>query len=164
MKKVNAKGLVAGFVLMALLLGNLVLAPQAAQAAAGVQFNTAVTLTDNLVALKGKTVTVTRELEGGLEEMLKIELPAVLTIQTGINEPRYVSIMGIRKVRAKEIPVLDPAAIGLAPGETGANANLIKCIGLAVPPAGKEAEWIKGTPAEIARRILDIVKERGGVA
>jgi len=58
MKKVNAKGLVAGFVLMALLLGNLVLAPQAAQAAAGVQFNTAVTLTDNLVALKGKTVTV----------------------------------------------------------------------------------------------------------
>jgi len=116
------------------------------------------------VFLEGRTIKVTRELEGGLEEMLKMELPAVLTIQTGINEPRYVSIMGIRKVRAKEIPVLDPAALGLSPGETGANANLIKRSGLAVPPAGKEAEMLKGTPAEIARKILDIVKERGGVA
>jgi electron transfer flavoprotein beta subunit len=96
--------------------------------------------------------------------MLKIGLPAVLTIQTGINEPRYVSIMGIRKVRAKEIPVLDPAAVGLAPGEIGENANLVRRTGLAVPPAGKEAEMIKGTPAEIARKILEIVKERGGVA
>jgi electron transfer flavoprotein alpha/beta subunit len=72
--------------------------------------------------------------------------------------------MGIRKVRAKEIPVLDHAAIGLAPGETGANANLIRLGALAVPPAGKKAEMIKGTPAEIARKILEIVKERGGVA
>ena len=116
------------------------------------------------VAVEGKRISVTRELEGGLEEALKIELPAVLTIQTGINEPRYVSIMGIRKVRAKEIPVLDPAAIGLSPGEIGAGANLVRRVGLAVPPAGKEAEMIKGTPAEIARKILDLVKERGGVA
>ena len=116
------------------------------------------------ILLEGKQVLVTRELEGGLEEMLKIGLPAVLTIQTGINEPRYVSIMGIRKVRAKEIPVLDPAAVGLAPGEIGENANLVRRTGLAAPPAGKEAEMIKGTPAEIARKILEIVKERGGVA
>jgi electron transfer flavoprotein beta subunit len=112
------------------------------------------------VVLEGKHVKVTRE----LEEMLKIELPAVLTIQTGINEPRYVSIMGIRKVRAKEIPVLEPAAIGLDAGEIGANANLLRRVGLSVPPAGKAAEMLTGTPAEIARKILEIVKERGGVA
>jgi electron transfer flavoprotein beta subunit len=116
------------------------------------------------VALEGKKLAVTRELEGGLEEALRIELPAVLTIQTGINEPRYVSIMGIRKVRAKEIPVLDLAALGLSPGEVGENANLVREICLAVPPAGKEAVMIKGTPAEIAVKILDIVRERGGVA
>jgi electron transfer flavoprotein beta subunit len=116
------------------------------------------------IVLDGTHVNVTRELEGGLDEMLKIELPAVLTIQTGINEPRYVSIMGIRKVRAKEIPVLEPAAVGLAAGEIGEHANLIRRTGLAVPPAGKEAEMITGTPAEIARKILEIVKERGGVA
>jgi electron transfer flavoprotein beta subunit len=116
------------------------------------------------VTVEGAKIEVTRELEGGLEEMLRLELPAVLTIQTGINEPRYVSIMGIRKVRSKEIPLLDLAAVGLSAGEVGANANLLRELSLAVPPAGKEAEMIKGTPAEIARRILDIVRERGGVA
>jgi electron transfer flavoprotein beta subunit len=64
------------------------------------------------IALEEKKIAVTRELEGGLEEMLTLELPAVLTIQTGINEPRYVSIMGIRKVRSKEIPVLGLGDLG----------------------------------------------------
>ena len=113
------------------------------------------------VVVEGTAVRVTRELEGGLEEMLKVELPAVLTIQTGINEPRYVSIMGIRKVRSKEIPVLDLAALGLAPDSVGAGANRLVRVGLAVPPAGRAAEMIVGTPAEIARRILDVLKERG---
>jgi electron transfer flavoprotein beta subunit len=116
------------------------------------------------VAVEGAKVAVTRELEGGLEELLRLELPAVLTIQTGINEPRYVSIMGIRKVRSKEIPVLDLTAVGLSAGEVGGNANLLRELALAVPPAGKEAEIIEGTPAEIARKILDILRERGGVA
>ena len=115
------------------------------------------------IAFEGTRIVVTRELEGALEEMLRLELPAVLTIQTGINEPRYVSIMGLRKVRSKEIPVLGLAEIGCATGEVGENANLLRELGLAVPPAGKEAEMIKGAPAEIAQRILDIVKERGGV-
>jgi electron transfer flavoprotein beta subunit len=115
------------------------------------------------VALEDGKVAVTRELEGGLEEMLALELPAVLTIQTGINEPRYVSIMGIRKVRSKEIPVLGLADLGLAPGEVGEHANLLVSLGLCQPPAGKAAEMIKGTPAEVAEKILDILKERGGV-
>jgi len=46
----------------------------------------------------------------------------------------------------------------------GAGANRIRRIALSAPPAGKTAEMIKGTPAEIARRILDIVKEKGGAA
>ena len=116
------------------------------------------------VTVEGAKIAVTRELEGGLEERLRLPLPAVLTIQTGINEPRYVSIMGIRKVRSKEIPLLDLAAVGLAAGEVGANANLLRELSLAVPAAGKEAEMIKGAPAEIARRILDVIWERGGVA
>jgi electron transfer flavoprotein beta subunit len=107
-------------------------------------------------------VRVTRELEGGLEESLRLALPAVLTVQTGINEPRYVSVMGIRKVRAKEIPVLDASALGLAPADVG--ATRIARATLTVPPAGKSAEMLRGTPAEIARKILDILKERGGVA
>lgn len=116
------------------------------------------------ISLEGAKVAVTRELEGGLEETLRLALPAVLAIQTGINEPRYVSIMGIRKVRSKAIPVLDLAAVGLAAGEVGESANMLREIGLAVPPAGTEAEMIRGTPAEVAQKILDIIRERGGVA
>jgi electron transfer flavoprotein beta subunit len=115
------------------------------------------------VALQGRGVAVTRELEGGLEEMLELELPAVLTIQTGINEPRYVSIMGIRKVRAKEIPIYGLSELGLGAGEVGVNANLLKTLLLSAPPAGKQAEMLKGTPVEIATRILELLKEKGGV-
>jgi electron transfer flavoprotein beta subunit len=115
------------------------------------------------IAIEDRTILVTRELEGGLEEMLRIETPAILTIQTGINEPRYVSIMGIRKVRSKEIPVLSLADIGLDPGEIGENANLIRMVALSQPPAGKVAEMLKGSPSDVAQRILEIVKERGGV-
>ena len=115
------------------------------------------------IALEGRRIAVTRELEGGLEEMLSLGLPAVLTIQTGINEPRYVSIMGIRKVRNKEIPVLGLGDLGLAAGEVGENANLLTSLGFSQPPAGKTAEMIRGTPAEVAQKILDLLKERGGV-
>ena len=58
MKKIRGTGLATGCMLMALLLVNLVVIPETAQAAAGTQLNSAITLTDNLVALKGKTVTV----------------------------------------------------------------------------------------------------------
>ena len=51
-----------------------------------------------------KTLKVGREVEGGDQEMNEIELPCVLSIQTGINEPRYVGIRGIRKVASVEIP------------------------------------------------------------
>ncbi|MDQ1271316.1 MAG: electron transfer flavoprotein beta subunit, partial [Thermodesulfobacteriota bacterium] len=50
-------------------------------------------------------IKVGREIEGGNQEMNEIELPCVLSIQTGINEPRYVGIRGIRKVAGVEIPV-----------------------------------------------------------
>jgi electron transfer flavoprotein beta subunit len=116
------------------------------------------------IAVEGRKLAITRELEGGLEELLGIELPAVLTIQTGINEPRYVSIMGIRKVRSKDIPRFSPDDIGVAEGSAGKQANLLRSLGLSVPPAGKEAVMLKGTPAEVAQRILDIIKEQGGVA
>lgn len=110
----------------------------------------------------GDAVRVARELEGGVEELLRLTLPAVVTVQTGINEPRYVSIMGIRKVRSKEIPVLDAAAVGLGGGAAG--ARLIRRTALSMPPTGKSAQMLNGPPAEVARRILEILREKGGMA
>ncbi len=57
------------------------------------------------IDIKQEFVVVNRELEGGLEQVLEVNLPALIAVQTGINEPRYVSIMAIRKARKKEIKV-----------------------------------------------------------
>jgi len=107
------------------------------------------------------TAKVNRELEGGLEEQLEIKLPALLSIQTGINEPRYVSIMGIRKAMQKEIKVLSLADTGLTENDVGTAGSWITIERLYVPPVEKQAEFLKGTPDEIATKITEILKSRG---
>src|SRR4030066_2026484 len=67
----------------------------------------------NRLEVQDQKVKVHRELEGGLESVFEIDLPAVLTIQTGINEPRNVSIMGLRKVAKKEIKALGTSDLNL---------------------------------------------------
>jgi len=104
---------------------------------------------------------VNRELEGGLEEIVEVKLPAVLTVQTGINEPRYVSILGIRKAMKKEIKILGLADIGLSENDVGEAGSWIKIEKMFVPPVEKQAEFIKGTPEEIAKKIGEIIKSRG---
>jgi len=62
---------------------------------------------------QGDKATVRVELDGGMEAVSRIGLPALLTVQTGINEPRYVSIMGIRKAARKELKVIGLDNLGL---------------------------------------------------
>jgi electron transfer flavoprotein beta subunit len=107
------------------------------------------------------TAKVNRELEGGLEEQLEIKLPALISVQTGINEPRYVSIMGIRKAMQKEIKVMALADTGLTENDVGTAGSWINIDKLYVPPVEKQAEFLKGTPDEIATKITAILKSRG---
>jgi len=107
------------------------------------------------------TAKVNRELEGGMEEQLEIRLPALVSVQTGINEPRYVSIMGIRKAMQKEIKVLSLAETGLSENDVGVAGSWINVDRLYVPPVEKQAEFLKGTPDEIATKITEILKSRG---
>jgi electron transfer flavoprotein beta subunit len=109
-----------------------------------------------------KRVKIKRELEGGLEEALDIATPAVFTIQTGINEPRYVSIMGIRKVAKKEIGKQDLGAIGLAPDQAGAAGSFIVVEKIFTPPVGEGAQMLQGSPDEVATKVTDIF-QKGGV-
>lgn len=104
---------------------------------------------------------VNRELEGGLEEMVEVKLPAVLTVQTGINEPRYVSIMGIRKAMQKEIKVLGLADIGLSENDVGEAGSWIKIEKMFAPPVEKQAEFLKGSPEEVSAKIAEILRARG---
>jgi len=113
------------------------------------------------IELGAGTAKINRELEGGLEETLEVKLPALFTIQTGINEPRYVSIMGIRKAMQKPIKTMTLTDTGLTEADVGEAGSWTKIEKLYVPPVEKQAEFLKGTPDEIATKITEILKSRG---
>jgi len=104
---------------------------------------------------------VSRELEGGLEEQVDIKLPAVFSVQTGLNEPRYVSIMGIRKAMQKEIKVMTFADTGLTENDVGLAGSWTTIEKMFVPPVEKQAEFLKGSPEETAARVAEILKAKG---
>ena len=109
------------------------------------------------------TMKVHRELEGGLHEVLEIELPALLTIQTGINEPRYASIFGIRKAMKKQIEVLHLDDLDLAEeavGEAGSKTSLVK---LFIPVVTAQATILEGSPEEVSSELATILKNEGVV-
>jgi electron transfer flavoprotein beta subunit len=107
------------------------------------------------------TAKANRELEGGLEEQVEVKLPALFSVQTGINEPRYVSIMGIRKAMQKEIKIMSLADTGLSENDVGLAGSWLKIEKLYVPPVEKQAEFLKGTPDEMAAKIAEILKAKG---
>jgi len=111
--------------------------------------------------LAAGVVKVNRELEGGLEEQVEVKTPALISVQTGLNEPRYVSIMGIRKAMQKEIKVMTLTDTGLSDAEVGPAGSWLTVEKMYIPPVEKQAEFIKGSPDEVAARITDILKSRG---
>jgi electron transfer flavoprotein beta subunit len=104
---------------------------------------------------------VKRELEGGTLQEVEVACPAVLTIQLGINKPRYASLRGIKQAAAKPIEELSLGDIGLTPADVGADVALSRVRRMYVPPKGRAA-MIEGTPAEQAARIIEIIKEFKG--
>jgi electron transfer flavoprotein beta subunit len=105
------------------------------------------------------SATVERELEGGLTELLRVRLPALLTIQTGINEPRYANLRAIKQAKEKPLDVLGPGDLGLDESALEAAAGS-RTRSLAPPETGGGAEMLPGSPSEVASRIADIVKDR----
>lgn len=113
--------------------------------------------------LDDKKLKVGREIEGGNQELSEIELPCVLSIQTGINEPRYVGIRGIRKVASVEIPVWGAADLGLAADSVGAAGARVKRLDYFVPDFGEGAEILEGSVEEVADKLIELIKAKGGI-
>ncbi len=113
--------------------------------------------------LDDKKLKVGREIEGGNQELNEIDLPCVLSIQTGINEPRYVGIRGIRKVASVEIPVWGAADLGLGTDSVGAAAARVKRLDYFVPELGEGAEILEGSAEEVADKLIEMLKSKGGI-
>jgi electron transfer flavoprotein beta subunit len=101
---------------------------------------------------------VHRELEGGVDEVTDVETPAVLTIQTGINEPRYASLRGIRQAQSKEIAPKDLSDLGLSAEDVESDLRLTD---MYEPETESDATYFEGGPEETAGQLADLLRDAG---
>jgi electron transfer flavoprotein beta subunit len=104
--------------------------------------------------------SVRRELEGGIEELTDVELPAVLTIQTGINEPRYASLRGIRQAQRKPLDVQSLDDLGL---EASVLETPIERTAMYEPESESDATIWDGSAEETAGELAAFLREKGVV-
>ena len=104
-----------------------------------------------------------RELEGGVLHEMQIEIPAVLTIQLGINTPRYASLRSIKQAAAKPIEVLTPRDLGVAESAVGERGSASRVRRMYIPEKGR-AQMIEGSVEQQAARLAQLIKERPGGA
>jgi electron transfer flavoprotein beta subunit len=102
---------------------------------------------------KDAGIRVKRELESGYFQYVDMPLPAVLTIQSGINKLRYATLIGIKQAKNKPLKKVAYADVQSAIGE-----NLQKIEKLYIPQKTKQTEKIEGSPAEVAKKLVDKLK------
>ncbi len=117
----------------------------------------------NKIDIASGKLIVGREIEGGNQEMNEIDTPCVLSIQTGINEPRYVGIRGIRKVASVDIPTMGTSDLGVDAGSVGAAGAKVKRLDYFVPDLGEGAEMLEGSTEEIIEKLIELLKAKGGL-
>ncbi len=117
----------------------------------------------HLEILDDKKIKIGREIAGGNQEMNEMDLPCVLSIQTGINEPRYVGIRGIRKVASLEIPVHSAGDLGISPESVGSTGAKARRVDYFMPELGEGAEMLEGSTDEIQEKLIEILRSKGGL-
>jgi len=120
-------------------------------------------LVNSIEVVDGGKLTISREIEGGDREMNEIDVPCVLSIQTGINEPRYVGMRGIRQVASVPIPTLGAAELGVDPSTVGKADAKVKRVDYFVPALGKGAEMLQGSREENVAKLIELVAAKGGL-
>ncbi|MCX5867154.1 MAG: electron transfer flavoprotein subunit beta/FixA family protein [Proteobacteria bacterium] len=101
-------------------------------------------------------ITVERELEAGAREVVELPLPAVLTIQSGINRPRYPRLTDKLRARAQKLEVIT----GLEPLPPGRCAELLRAF---FPPPSPAGTFITGALEEQAEKLIRIIREKTDV-
>jgi electron transfer flavoprotein beta subunit len=112
------------------------------------------------IQVAGGRLRVKRELEGGWSQWLEMPLPALLTIQSGINKPRYASLKGILAAKKKPLEKLTAADLGLTAEDLAPRQRISKVY---VPAKKMQTEFLEGSPKEIAARLVDKLKNEARV-
>ena len=119
-------------------------------------------LVNSIEVLDGR-LKISREIEGGNREISEIDLPCVLSIQTGINEPRYVGMRGIRQVASLPIPTLGVSDLGVETASVGETAAKVKRVKYFIPVLTKGAEMLTGSREENAEKVFELIAAKGGL-
>jgi electron transfer flavoprotein beta subunit len=115
------------------------------------------------VELKGGALEVACEMEGGLQRVVSVPIPALLTIQFGANVPRYAPLPAIMKAARQPIREIGPSAVGAASWEALRGPYAFRVRGLSPPPAKGRAELVTGTVEDQAKRLAQLLREKGFV-
>ncbi len=104
--------------------------------------------------------TAHREIEGAVE-VLHVPLPAVVTVERGINEPRYPSLPGIMKAKRTPITVKTLAGLGLDSGSAG--TARVELLDLVPPPKRQAGRILEGEPADVVKELVRLLHEEAKV-
>lgn len=113
------------------------------------------------INIEGNTAKVRSELENGLGMMIEMVLPAVIAVQTGINEPRYASFRGIREAVKREIKLMTLADLALLDNTVEKIKNQVKIEKMFIPPVDKTAQILSGSSDETVSELAKVLKEKG---
>ena len=105
--------------------------------------------------IEGNTGSAHREIEGAGEKVT-FSLPAVISAQKGLNEPRYETLKGIMAAKRKEIPVVTLEELDFQPDELEVKIQLTK---MESPPAREEGKIIEDEPGEAAKKLADFLHQ-----
>jgi electron transfer flavoprotein beta subunit len=109
------------------------------------------------IDVQGQSLRVKRELEAGWFQRVELPLPAVLTIQSGINKVRYATLKGIMAAKKKEITAIPRESLGIAHEPTQRIERIY------VPAKTKKTEFLTGTPKEAAAKLVEKLKHEARV-
>ena len=104
------------------------------------------------IEVEGQTMKLKRELEAGWFQHMECPLPAVLTIQSGINKVRYATLKGIMAAKKKEITTIARESLGVSAEPTQRVEKIY------VPVKSKKTEFLTGTPKEVAGKLVEKLK------
>jgi electron transfer flavoprotein beta subunit len=105
-------------------------------------------------------LNIEREVEGGTREVVELQAPCVIAVQTGMNQIRYASLKGIMAAKKKPLDVKTAADLGVA-GQVGVSSAKVKIESLSLPPKGEGAEILQGSNEEVAGVLAGKIKELG---